>query len=160
MFTLLRGVNVVFVALKVPFCFFYHAFSDSRRESLFSFLWSTRPTHSCGRYSDHYFRMLFPYVLQNIAKQNKHRVKIMITTSVAVGLGQVDHWCLVLFTFSYSFFLLPLYESEESFSYQKTRPKVTKKNNDFFHDITFLTFRLSICFTCSYNPNCNINYKL
>ena len=50
---------------------------------------------------DHYFRTCFcPSVLtfQNIAKQNKHRMKIMIATGGIVGLaeGIIDDTCLVL----------------------------------------------------------------
>ena len=49
--------------------------------------------------SDHYFRTDFrPYVtFQNLAKQNKCRVKIMITIGGTVGLaeGIIDDTCLV-----------------------------------------------------------------
>ena len=49
-----------------------------------------RPTGPAG--SDHYFHTYFRtsvHTVQNIAKQNKHRVKIMITT-VGLAEGIID----------------------------------------------------------------------
>ena len=60
-----------------------------------------RSTVSAG--SANYFRTLFPsvrpYFSKTIAKQNKHRVKIMIATGRTVGLveGIIDDSCLVPF---------------------------------------------------------------
>ena len=56
---------------------------------------------------DNYFRTYFrPYVrsstFQNTAKQNKHRLKIMITTggTVCLAEGIIDATCLVSFIFT------------------------------------------------------------
>ena len=60
-----------------------------------------RPTVPAGR--DHYFRPRFRLYVrphyQNIAKQNKRLLKIIITSTGTVGLavGIIDYICLVLF---------------------------------------------------------------
>ena len=71
----------------------------SRREKNALF-WSTRPTHSHGRYWSLFSNMLSvrPSVSKSRKKQNNFQARIAIATGGTVGSGQVDHWwhtCLV-----------------------------------------------------------------
>ena len=54
------------------------------------FFWSTWPTHSHGRYSDHYFRTCCPFLLPSpfFTKQNKFQAKTMFTCGETVGMAE------------------------------------------------------------------------
>ena len=77
-------------------------FFDHRWSSKIDF-WSTRPTRSV---MSTIFPQISVRISQNIAKQNKRRVKIMITTGGTVGLseGIIDDTCILYFFFSSHFF--------------------------------------------------------